>query len=96
MDEPLVVIHHLDGGLYRRRWVFEVKGTRITLTRYHQERLEKGTYRLIQYYDSQSPGSYGSWEWLQEQAVPWDDALEGEVALALVSRYQIGRQSDFK
>ena len=90
---PIMVIHLLDDG-HIRRWVFEVKGREIILQRYHYERQEGTGHRLIEFFDAEDEGGYGSWTWLEEHEVPWDDELKGEVAYAVVSKLRILKPSE--
>jgi hypothetical protein len=89
----IVVVHQLEGG-YRRRWVFEWHGRDVVLLRYHLERREGKGHRLVEFFDGQDAGDYGNWKWLEESEVPWDEELQGEVGLAIISRLRIRRPSE--
>jgi hypothetical protein len=95
MREPVVVINETEDGLYRKRWIFDWHHQDLMLCRYHHERLEKGEWRLLELYDREDKGGYGPWVWLKESAVPWDDELKAEAALAVVAQIKVGKRQDF-
>lgn len=89
---PVVIIRALDQN-HRRRWVFEWRGRDVVLKRYHLERQETdGSFRLVEFFDAEDDvRGYGTWKWLTESRVPWDDELKGEVALAIIDKLRIRR-----
>ena len=95
MQEPVVVIHESDDGLYRKRWVFDWYRSGLMLLRYHHERKENDQWRLIEFYDREIEEEGGPWTWVKEKDVPWDDDLKAEAAMALVQKIKIGKARDF-
>lgn len=96
MEEPVVVIRESEDGLYQQKWTFFRSGHKIILHRYQKSRREKDLWKITHFYDAENKEPYGNWVWLRESRVPWDDNLRNEVAAAILSKFTIGKPSDFK
>ena len=99
LNAPIVVVEESPSGLIRQRWVFRLQGCQMLLDRYHYERRHalSQDFKTTKFYDRErlDGEDYGSWTWLDESEVPWDDDLKTEALAQLAQQLVVGRQSDF-
>jgi hypothetical protein len=98
LEKPVTVAELSDSGLIRQRWVFSLRGPWLVLDRYIYERRYATTqeFKAVKFYDRHRDPeeSYGDWQWLGENEVPWDDDLQSQALVELMSRVHVVRQSD--
>jgi hypothetical protein len=94
---PVTVVQETADKLGRFRWVFVLTGDYLLLERFYYEERAKVTeeYQVAQFYDRGDPdGGYGTWEWLKESDVPWNDNLKAEALAALVRPFTVVREGE--
>lgn len=100
LGKPVTVAELSDSGLIRERWIFSLQGQQLVLDRYYYERryTKKQQFKALKFYDrGRDPEEdYGSWRWLTEAEVPWDDELPNQALSELAGRIRVVRQSEMK
>jgi hypothetical protein len=94
-----MIIQETADKLCRLRWVFVLVGDYLMLDRfYYEERAwALDEYHVTKFYDRSDPeGGYGTWEWLRESDVPWNESLKGEALAELVKPFTVVRAGDLK
>lgn len=97
LEKPVSIVELSDSGLIRQRWVLSLHGAVLVLDRYHYERRysTEQPFKTIKFYDRVRDGEdYGDWQWLEENEVPWDEDLQNQAAVELISRVRVVRPSD--
>jgi len=92
-----MVIQETGDKLCRFRWVFVLTGDCLVLDRFYYE--ERGwvleDYHITKFYDRGDPeGGYGTWEWLKESDVPWNETLKAEALAELTKPITVVREGD--
>jgi hypothetical protein len=94
---PVMVVQETADKRCRFRWVFALTGNYLVLDRFYYEEREKTEveYSILKFYDRGDPdGGYGTWEWLKEDEVPWDNNLKSEALEALTKPILVVREGE--
>lgn len=96
LRHPITVEGEAKDGLSRHRWVFVIEGRCIVLHRYFYEQRGAPTerFKVIRFYEQGSEQSYGDWQWLTIEEVPWDEGIKGEALAELLRRFVVVREGE--
>lgn len=94
-QRPIAVVQEGKNGLSRHRWVFLLQGVQLVLERYHYETRKRRSqaWKLVKFYDRhEAERGYGDWEWLDAEAVPWDEDLRHMALAELLGKVKVVRE----